>query len=523
MPIFEVEADGKRFEIEAPDQEAALSAFAQLLGEQQPTAMSVQPNLSHLPGVGPILGAIGYNGIPEARAPGYEPSAVPLLDPVNSLAHGFLEGIPIAGPALSDLATNLDAMTYGQSPTEREAINAGDQAQFGEASLMGEVGGAVAPLLALGATPLGGKLLGLTGGVVPRTLASLGSTAAISTADQMVRGESLQDAAVDAIAPSVAAALIPGGERALSAFVRSFGKTTAPSVEALKDEAGQLYDAARASGVEMSQAGTTRLSDEMFDIARQEGLVSPTGRVASSYPKIAEALRVFDDYAAGTMDVAQMQAVRRTLQDAAGSLDAGERRLGAVLLEKFDDVVEQGVPELAEAASIYHRAKKGELIETAIELAASRAGQFSGSGFENALRTEFRNLDRQIIKGQLKGISDHEAEAIRKVANGGPIENALRLVGKLAPTGVVSAGIGGGAGFAAGGPVGAAAVMGTGAVARALATAAQARNAQVASALMRRGGPHMPSQQQEAIVRALQVGAVPMSLLARSMALEGTQ
>lgn len=38
MPVFNVEADGKKFKIEAPDQETALAAFAQLLDEPAPSA-----------------------------------------------------------------------------------------------------------------------------------------------------------------------------------------------------------------------------------------------------------------------------------------------------------------------------------------------------------------------------------------------------------------------------------------------------------------------------------------------------
>lgn len=310
-------------------------------------------------------------------------------------------------------------------------------------------------------------------------------------------GQRTQGAEQGALGGAAVGAATPIIARGLSGlFSREAAKTAAPSIEDLKTQAGALYDAARNSGVTMNQKGTISLSDEMFQIARDEGLVSPTGRIASSYPRINDVLKTFDDFANGSMDVSQMQATRRTLQDAAKSADAGERRLGTIMLKKFDDVVDQGVPQLKDANALYHRAKKGELIDTAIELAGSRAGQFSGSGFENALRTEFRNLDRQIIKGQLKGITDEEAAAIKKVANGGPLENAARWLGKFAPTGVIPAiGAGGGMfaiGNAIGGPaaggIAAGTALGSGALARKIATGMQSKNAAIASALMRRGG-----------------------------------
>jgi len=165
-----------------------------------------------------------------------------------------------------------------------------------------------------------------------------------------------------------------------------------------------------------------------------------------------------------------------------------------MMLDQFDYFASGVSPELREASGIYTRAKLGELIDRTVELAGVRAGQFNGSGMENALRTEFRQLQRQITKGQLKGISPQLAEAIRNVAEGGPIQNVLRAAGRFAPTGVVSTGVGGGLGYAMGGPVGSAAVLGAGALGRQGAEMAARRGADVAGAVARSGGalPDVP-------------------------------
>src|SRR5690606_6127403 len=112
-----------------------------------------------------------------------------------------------------------------------------------------------------------------------------------------------------------------------------------------------------------------------------------------------------------------------------------ERRIATLMLEQFDQFLDPLAPQIAQANQIYSRAMKGEAIETAIELAGSRAGQFSGSGFENALRTEFRAMERAIIKGDLRGLSEAEKEAISRVARGGSLENIARWIGKFAPSG----------------------------------------------------------------------------------------
>ena len=79
-----------------------------------------------------------------------------------------------------------------------------------------------------------------------------------------------------------------------------------------------------------------------------------------------------------------------------------------------------------------------------------------------------------------------EQAAIRRVAQGGPLENSARFLGKFAPTGVVSGVLTGGAGAMIGGPRGAALPL-AGIGGRYAATRMTLRNVQKADELMRRG------------------------------------
>ena len=142
-----------------------------------------------------------------------------------------------------------------------------------------------------------------------------------------------------------------------------------------------------------------------------------------------------------------------------------------------------------------------------IENAKLTAPNFTGSGYENALRTQFRTLAKNANK--MRGFSKTEQTAIERVAKGGPLENTLRMLGKFAPTGVVSTVMSGGAGAAIGGPVGAVALPAAGFAARQGATALTARNARAASELMRSGqlpalGRMAPADVE--LMRALMVG-----------------
>lgn len=311
-------------------------------------------------------------------------------------------------------------------------------------------------------------------------------------------GGGIGAATAEAVAPDNAGAELLGQTvgsftpvGAMNAVERSALRKVAPSVDDLKTQAGSLYDAAEARGVTFAQPSVKRVADDIAAQAISDGL-DPT-----LHPGATAALKRIQEAGATGMTVKDAQTMRRVLAAAAKDpMNPDQARIAGRMVERFDAFIEGAAPELAQARGIYRQAKKGELIEHTIELARSKAGQYSQSGMENALRTEFRALERKIIKGQLKGLSEEEIAAIRKVAQGGPVENILRYVGKLAPTGPVSLAVSSGVPFAVGsafagpaaGAAASAATMGTGYAALKGAEAMTMRNADVASALMRRGG-----------------------------------
>jgi hypothetical protein len=164
------------------------------------------------------------------------------------------------------------------------------------------------------------------------------------------------------------------------------------------------------------------------------------------------------------MTLDETETMRRVLKDAASSSAPDERRIANIIIDKFDDWRDglrssdlvtgdiNAITMLPKARQLWSRAKKGETIGELIERAELRASQFSQSGTENALRTEFRQLARNAKK--MRTFSKEEREAIKAVANGSPVANAVRFLGKFAPHGPVSAVITGGAGYAVGGPLG---------------------------------------------------------------------
>ena len=111
-----------------------------------------------------------------------------------------------------------------------------------------------------------------------------------------------------------------------------------------------------------------------------------------------------------------LMILRKQYGAAAKSLDADERRLASIAIEKLDDFVEAGdsatAGVLKEGRQIWARLRKSEVIEKAIERAAD-----AQSGLESGLRNEFRGLHRAIINGRkdMRGFSADEKAAIRAV------------------------------------------------------------------------------------------------------------
>jgi hypothetical protein len=394
------------------------------------------------------------------------------------------------------------AAAYGQALEQSRAYDADVQEGHPVATTLGNLTGAVGTGLGLAK---GG--LTLMKGAAPTVLSMGGRGAAEGAIYGALHGagtgEDWQDKIAEALKGAAVGGTLGGVTGGIGGWLANKSSQAAiPSVEDLKAQAGVFYQQAEQSGVIAPQQATQGISAKIRDIATANGLISPTGRVNSSYAPIAEVINTMDDFAKGTMTVPQMQAVRTVLTDAAGSPEKGIRRIAMQMLNAFDSFTDPLAPALAQGNQLWHTAMKGDLIETTIELAGSRAGQFSGSGFENALRTEFRALERQIIKGELRGLTQAEIDAITKVARGGSLENIARWIGKAAPTGVVSAGAGFGVPFAVGtalsggnpgvGAMAGGATVGAGILGREAATAMTLNNARLAAALARSGGQALP-------------------------------
>lgn len=323
-------------------------------------------------------------------------------------------------------------------------------------------------------------------------LSALGGGVGAATANRFFPNNPLADFAGDVLGSmGVGGGLAVAGRNAAQRQIEA----NIPTIPQLKEQAGQLYRQAEARGVTASPQMTQDLADNLRGVLTREGNISPTGRISEVYPKAKQAMQLADDYAGQPMNPTQMQTVRKGMADGLNSPEAEERRLARMLTDEFDGWANPQAPELAQARQTASRYLAAEELGKLRSLAEANASQFSGSGLENALRTQYRGMDRNLIRGSKRFNSDVE-DAIEKVSRGTPAANVFRDLGKYAPSGVIptTAGavtggtIGGFLGGPLGGALGSVVIPAVGHVSRKAAERMTVRAADLAELTARNGG-----------------------------------
>lgn len=426
-------------------------AYRQMQQAGQSTAVQLQGKVSDLPSRRPSLG-----------------------DEAMSFGRGVIEGIPIAGPLLSDarrgLDANLKAMVQGGDAGQyQDQFKAADEelrAKTGGARTAGNVAGAVATLAPLGATAMGGRLLGQTGSLGAQLGFGAGSGALISGADTAARGGDLGQIATNAaiggglglVFPAAGALLSKGAQKGAQTAATSAAIKNAPAASDLKSTASALFQ-------QVDQAGVTvqpqAFGQFVVDLARK-------AKADRINPKLdPKAFATFEELGGlmgevlngRPLTLSELHNMRQIAQRAAVSAEGRDAMFAGRIVDALDDFITKPASTttangpasgnmLLDAISTWGRARRVGLIEDAIARA-----QNSASGLENGLRVEFRKLLNN--RNTSKLFTAAERQEIERVVRGTAGSNVLKLLGKFG-FGTGSAGnmLGGSIGASVGGAVG---------------------------------------------------------------------
>lgn len=347
------------------------------------------------------------------------------------------------------------------------------------------VGGAAIPFGGAGTTAANmGKQLLMGGG------GGIGA----ATAQQVFPGNPWAEMGGELLGGGAAAGGILGASK--RAATREI-EAAIPTVPQLKEQASDLYRQAETRGVTASPSQTQELRDSIEQTLRNEGQLGPAGRISDADTSTTKAFNLIGQYAGQPMRPNEMNTVRGVIAEGRKSMEPADQRMASVLTEQFDDWARPMAPEFDQARDVSSRYLQAQDLEEARRLAEASASQFSASGLENALRTQYRGLDKKDITGKSFFAPD-VSEAIQKVGRGTTGSNIARNIGRFAPTGPVSfaasVGLPALGGNAVAGPIGGAlgATIGLGGMGGRLAANAMTDRAATIAELTARNGGRLP-------------------------------
>jgi hypothetical protein len=455
-----VKVDDSFLSLSPQQQEATVNEIAASVGQGAPA--DAAPTLG--PDVLKLQGKV-------SDLPSQRPS---LGDEAMSFGRGIIEGIPIAGPMLSDarrgLDANLKAMVHGGDAGQyQDQFKAADEdlrAKTGGARTAGNVAGAVATLAPLGATAMGGRLLGQTGSLGAQLGFGAGSGALISGADTAARGGDLGQIATNAaiggglglVFPAAGALLSKGAQKGAQTAATSAAIKNAPAASDLKSAASALFQ-------QVDQAGVTvqpqAFGQFVVDLARKAKADRINPKLdPKAYATFEELGGLMGEVLNGRpLTLSELHNMRQIAQRAAVSAEGRDAMFAGRIVDALDDFITKPASTttangpasgnmLLDAISTWGRARRVGLVEDAIARA-----QNSASGLENGLRVEFRKLLNN--RNTSKLFTAAERQEIERVVRGTAGSNALKLLGKFG-FGTGSAGnmLGGSIGASVGGAVG---------------------------------------------------------------------
>lgn len=445
MPVFEFDTPQGRFQVEAPDAQSAMGA----LGQQPQQAPAAPPvSMPDAMGRGAAQGAT-FGFYDELRGMG-EAGGLGERDPLRlgsvvSGAIDYMRGTPEA-------EQEYDAGA-GRSRQELEAAR--EQRPYSTAG--GEFAGGMATGLGIGG--MGGTLM-RSGAPLARNIAAGAlEGAAYGGLYGFGQGEGLEDrlgeaaggAAGGAFVGAASPVLAKGGEKLINA-IRQSGMDKqlvkgAPTADDLFDAGRRAYDAADNAGVTFDPAG-------IGDLATSgQAALQQFGAHPQLQPRAYAVLGAIQDASSSgqPLKLRDVENLRKIASNAIrGTQDASDKAATAKLMELIDAFEvnpaspyvmmgdqKAGSDAIKEARDLWRRGSKSSMLEEALvkaERQAASAG--SGGNIDNAIRQQIKSILNSPKKSL--GLKPEEIEALERVVKGTPGQNALRLGGKLAPTGIVS-------------------------------------------------------------------------------------
>lgn len=223
-----------------------------------------------------------------------------------------------------------------------------------------------------------------------------------------------------------------------------------PTIDDLKQLAGQQYANVEATGVAAGPGDTVRLSRNLAQILQKQGRITPKDALIDENTPITKGVKLVRDFAGEPMTPTQAGAVRNVLSEGRGTGTPNERRIAKLLVDEFDKWADPVLPGVAVPRATAQRYLQGEEIAERINIGKMRGERAKGNDVGDSLRTQFGQLDEAVERGDAF-FDPPTRDAIANAARGGRLTNTLRSLGKFGlgnPLTAGGAGVGSGLAYA---------------------------------------------------------------------------
>jgi hypothetical protein len=218
-----------------------------------------------------------------------------------------------------------------------------------------------------------------------------------------------------------------------------------PPAEVMEKNIASAYNIMNKSNIVISDVGFQNSFVSGLEKELRASGYSPTNPKTSGIAPLLEDLKNNDI----VKDANEIQAIRQRITASADPQVPAEYKLMKIVRDRFDeylanlpdsDVVAGKKGDLLawkSARDLFNKQSKANIFTSILENAPVSKGQFSQSGMENYLYNELKKLSRDDKK--LRLFSSGEQKAIKDAAAGSGLQNALKFIGRFAPTGPVAA------------------------------------------------------------------------------------
>ena len=309
----------------------------------------------------------------------------------------------------------------------------------GESTLFNLGGAAANPLTYVGGSYMAG------GKGIPQVM---GRTALVGGAQGAAAGAGagndlesrIKRAVGGGVVSGATAGLVSGaGQKLAQGLAERAVRRAQPTVDALEKKASDLYLQADQAGLIIKSSSIKKFANNLVTDIKSQGLRRQLH--ANAMGALNELKSIKSD-----MSLKEAELTRRVIKDyVQSSKDKSDKRMGYIILDKFDDFVNKLSPTdtvagsnarpavdlLNNARGVYKVKAKGETIEDLITKAKNNTGAF-GIKLEQNIKSEFKKLANN-PRG-ISRFSEEEQKAIRNVANGSVTRNVISTLGRIIPS-----------------------------------------------------------------------------------------